>query len=550
MNMKRINKIILLSILLTFGCSFNISTSTNSSSFELSNNTNLLNSSTNKISSTSSSTNNSNSESSSDSESSSKNDYGELIIDKLQIYTDFPDTPTVHFTNPKYISEISYEVKYSSVISYENGYFNAIGEGSALVEATTKYHSTTFVVEAKKYDCGRGENQTNSFLNRIKAVEKHWNNEKIKNGTLFIGDSFFDEVQFFTNFYDLYRNQNAYCHGISSSRIEDWYIFSKRLVYPVQPKNIVLHIGTNDMFSGKEDPFDMLDELKVLFEEYENRLPGVNIYWFAIEPRTYGIGGGSFNRKTYDTICLMNKLVEKYCSENDNLHFVDVSDNCYLTGINVNSEFFSDGVHPKVENYSLYCKALLDAGLDLPYIEEEQTTSTLTYDIDSTVAGSAKHLKLNGKILNNNFSVSGKMELLNCSTNPHIEFSYDSTHFDNRFLLWDDDNNKTFNLGYAFNKTHIKNAKNLNIKLNQEFIFEVVITNKHAYLYIDNNLQIVYRNINATFFTISSANTEAIVNEIKLISKEDSTQWKNISSRNEIKLQEENSITTKEVIVI
>lgn len=480
-----------------------------------------------------------------------ENPYGELIIPTLTIYTDFPDKPSPRFTKEEYSSEISYRVLYSPIISYQDGYFCATEEGSALVEATTLYHTTTFVVEAKKYISARGEDQSKSFLNRIAKVETKWLNEKVTGGTLFIGDSFFDPAQFFTNFYDLYKGENAYCHGISSSRIEDWYIFSKRLVYPVNPSNIVLHLGTNDMFSGKENPNDMLEEMKGLFNEYFERLPEVNIYWFAIEPRTYSINNWSspFDTYTYNTINTMNLLMKEYCATDERLHYVDVSSKCYISGTTVDSKFFKDGVHPQLENYIHYCNALKEAGLGLKITEPETTTTALEFALDSSVSGSAKHILKENVTLTKNFSISGKVHITEIGNNPHLEFSFDSTHSKNRFLIWDNDKDGVFNLGYACDGTHKSKVNDVEIKPNIEFTFELIITEKHAYLYINGQLELVFRNINANFITFASANTKSTFKDLVIVTNNESAKWNNIISRTEISSEENNTITTKNVVV-
>lgn len=475
-------------------------------------------------------------------------DYGELVIPKLTIYTDFPDKPNPTFTKEEYACEINYNVLYSPIVTYSDGYFYASGEGSAMVEATTKYHSTVFIVEAISYLCDRGESQTKAFLNRIAKVEEKWQEEKVTGGTLYIGDSFFDEYQFFTNFYKLYENQNAYCHGISSSRIEDWYIFSKRLVYPVNPSNIVLHIGTNDLFSGKEDPYDMLEEMKTLFNQFFERLPNVNLYWFAIEPRTYGINGGSFDKYSYEKICLINNLMKEYCNTDDRLHYLDVTQYCYLSEGKTNADFFSDKVHPKVENYIYYCEALIEAGVDLPIIKPDATTKSISYAIDSSVSSAAVAIRKDNEILSNNYSIKGTIKITNVGNNPHLEFDLDGSHYANRFLIWDKNNDGIFNLGYAIDKTHYANVSDVEIGMNVDFTFEIVTTNKHSYLYINDKLELVFRNINSNKFTISSANTEATITNISIVTNKD-LEWNELIQRYEINTEEINTSSIKEVII-
>jgi len=475
-------------------------------------------------------------------------DYGELVIPKLTIYTDFPDKPNPTFTKEEYACEINYNVLYSPIVTYSDGYFYASGEGSAMVEATTKYHSTVFIVEAISYLCDRGESQTKAFLNRIAKVEEKWQEEKVTGGTLYIGDSFFDEYQFFTNFYKLYENQNAYCHGISSSRIEDWYIFSKRLVYPVNPSNIVLHIGTNDLFSGKEDPYNMLAEMKVLFNQFFERIPNVNLYWFAIEPRTYGINGGAFDSYSYEKICLINDLMKDYCNTDERLHYVEVLEHCYLSEGVTNANFFSDGVHPKVDNYIYYCEALIAAGLDLPITKPETTTKSISFEVDSTVSSAATTVRKDNVVLTNNYSIKGTIKITKTGSNPHLEFDLDGSHFNNRFLIWDKNSDGVFTLGYALDKTHHSDVNELRFNINDEFEFEIVTTNNHSYLYINGNLELIFRNVNSKKFTISSANAEALVSDISIVTSTD-LEWNEILSRTEINTEEINTSSIKEVII-
>ena len=178
-----------------------------------------------------------------------KEQYGELIIPDMKIYTDFPDTPQPVFTKPEYASEITYTVIDNNIVTYEDGYFSAMRATEATVEATTEHHSTTFKVTSEVYTDPKGVDTANWYLGRVNSVEGNWVNDgKPTGGTLFIGDSFFD-TQFWSDFYQLYaNNEHVYTHGVSSSTTTDWEIFANRLLYPIAPKNDVIHCGTNNIY--------------------------------------------------------------------------------------------------------------------------------------------------------------------------------------------------------------------------------------------------------------------------------------------------------------
>ena len=102
-----------------------------------------------------------------------------------------------------------------------------------------------------------------------------------------------------------------------------------------------------------------------LLEEIHTRLPETKVYYFAIEPRTYAIEGGTFSQASFDKINKVNKDMEAYCNVNDYMVYVDATSECYTSGINVNADFFRDGIHPKIGNYMVYVNLLKEAGLEL-----------------------------------------------------------------------------------------------------------------------------------------------------------------------------------------
>jgi hypothetical protein len=210
-------------LFLLAGCKTNISSSINES-----NNNVTSNVSSSEVSSSSSITSTSSSE---------VNPYGELIIPTMKIFTNFPDTPLPTFTNEEYKSEITYNVIDTDIVEYKDGYIVGKKAGAAMVEATTKYHKTTFKVSCYNYTGG------DWYVNRVSSVEKKWINAgRPEVDTLFIGDSFFD-TEFWSDFYTLFNDNKTFTHGVSSSTTTDWEIFASRLVYPVNPKNIVMHLG-------------------------------------------------------------------------------------------------------------------------------------------------------------------------------------------------------------------------------------------------------------------------------------------------------------------
>ena len=470
--------------------------------------------------------------------------YGELVIPDMKIYTEFPDKPQPTFTNPEYASEITYTVVDNNIIKYENGYFSATRASVATVEATTEYHSTTFTVTSEVYTDKKGVQTANWYLSRIGSVEAQWLNDgKPNGGTLFIGDSFFD-TEFWSDFYQLYStNENVYTHGVSSSTTTDWEIFAKRLVYPVAPANIVMHLGTNNLYDDKENAAQCYENTVRLLEEIHARLPETKVYYFAIEPRGYGLNGGTFDQSSYDRISEVNNNMKAYCEANDYLVFVDATLYCYTTGITVNLDFFRDQVHPKLENYLTYHELLVKAGLDLTVDTSYLNTTEFEISESDGVANTNTLIRVDGAAVTYNYAVSGKLKINSTGNNPHIQFSLDDSNFNNRFLLWDNDTNGTFNAAYAFGGAHKAASGKAVVKAGEEVSWEVVTTEKHSYFYINGELEFVFLNLNARSFVIGAEKAAVSFYDVKAVTSKDKA-WSEVLGREEISKYENSSDTT------
>lgn len=485
-------------------------------------------------------------------------EYGEMIVENLTLYVGFPNKPIVTFSNYDYavsLEDIYFDYSNSDAnfLEFDGEYFNALEGGKTIiVTASTDYHETQFTIYTKNYiDACKDEANANFYINRAKQKENYWKiNGKQTGGTVFIGDSFFD-TEFWSDFYTLYEGNNVYTNGISSSTTTDWEIWAGKLLYPFNPKNIVMHCGTNNLFDDKESADVTIDNTKRLFNTIHYHLPATKIYYFAIEPRRYGIGTSTFDSSSYYKIKNVNDAMKQYCEENDFMVYLDVTSHCYISGFTVNTDFFRDGVHPKLENYIIYANALMDAGLDLTINSKflNETTTALSFTTDMAInKGDSVSIKENGKILVNEFSIKGNILVNEIKNNAHIEFRLDGSN--NRFLLWDNDNNSSLLIGYACNGSYESNLSSIGAYVNNEVCFELVVTNKNAYLYLHDELVLVFLNVNTNGLIIGSEGCGVEISDLVIISKTfNSVEYNAILSRSEINQYENSTDNKKQVIV-
>lgn len=171
--------------------------------------------------------------------------------------------------------------------------------------------------------------------------------------TVFIGDSFFDERYFFTNFSTLLADEDALCMGISSTTSFDWeqYILAENTILSpsMQPKALVVDLGTNNFYDDKRSTADTASDLQRLFTLMHDRMPDTQIYYFSIAQRLDTAFAGN--------VSAVNDRMEEWCSYKDWITFIDVED------MVTTDKLRDDHVHPLPETYrDIYLPALRAAG--------------------------------------------------------------------------------------------------------------------------------------------------------------------------------------------
>lgn len=425
------------------------------------------------------------------SSSSNENiDYGTLSFEDMRIYLNYPgEAPKPIFSNENYKGDIHYSIHNETAVKYENGVFVALKPNyRVLVTATTPYHKATFKIQTLEM----------AYESQVAAHEQDWKaSGSLTNGTLFVGDSFFD-TYFWSDFYNTYGKYNTRTHGIGGTTTTDWEVFATRLIYPVQPKNIVMHCGTNNLFDDLKTAEVTIEETTRLLDTLHKKLPNTKFYYFGIEPRTGAIRGLNFAdsiQRIHDT----NAGIIQYCNKNKEwLTYLDSPSLCYYEDGTVKVNFFRDGCHPTLESYSYYVSLLQEAGLEMDF------NSNLTKDIPdietelSTTVVSSKAIHYYGTPLKKEFYLKGKIDIYERANNSHVEIRFGEPS--DRFLFWDSASNGKYQMGYAVANNYMNVAPERSVftKLDGQTLtlsIEVVVTNKNAYLYVNDNLELIYLNL-------------------------------------------------------
>ena len=194
--------------------------------------------------------------------------------------------------------------------------------------------------------------------------------------TLFVGDSFFSERSYWTNFYDTYAGKDVYCAGIAATTTYDWDVFADSYLAYTSPKNLVVHLGTNNIHTDGDNAEAAIQNLQALFtkihglETYQD----TQIYYFGIpykKSTMYG-DGKAFSEEYKTTIDTVNATMEAWCAKQGWITYIGD-----LTGGAIADEQFRDNTHLTLEDYSLITNALANTDI---VIEE----SGFNFEADTT----------------------------------------------------------------------------------------------------------------------------------------------------------------------
>ncbi len=289
-----------------------------------------------------------------------ENEYGELCIEDLKVYINsnkdkaatFAEISPV-FTKPEKKEALTYTYD-TEYLKIENNIVTPLLREDKVVNvrAKSEHFNTVFQVEVE-YVRFTGKGASGLYnCERFPVSERAVTCEKVTaDTTLFIGDSFMDDY-FIGDYMKTYASNKEVLHaGISSTTSYHWEASYAKIIGDVAPKNIVMHVGTNNFYDAK-DPVETTEEsLKRLFMFMHDTYPTSNIYWFNITQRR----DTTYSQQVAQT----NTYMANWCAKYDWITCVD-------TCSQVTSAMLrDDGVHPETNSYATFTTALEAAGCEI-----------------------------------------------------------------------------------------------------------------------------------------------------------------------------------------
>jgi len=184
---------------------------------------------------------------------------------------------------------------------------------------------------------------TSKWEAEISAFEKSdLTNAPPKGAILFVGSS---SIRKWTTLAKDFPGKTVINRGFGGSEIADSTALAERIIFPYQPKIIVLYAGDNDLAAGKSVEQVMAD-FQTFVRKVHERLPETRIAFISIKPCPS-------RWRLREKVQAVNRQIA--AMKSDRLVFIDV----YPSMLDADGKpqadlFLSDGLHPSAKCYQLW----------------------------------------------------------------------------------------------------------------------------------------------------------------------------------------------------
>jgi lysophospholipase L1-like esterase len=165
---------------------------------------------------------------------------------------------------------------------------------------------------------------------------------------LFIGSS---SIRKWGHLQQEFGSYNVINRGIGGAVIDEVILYLDDLVFPYQPRQIVIYVGDNDLQHEDETAGIILNKTKKLFNEIRKKLPEVPIVYISIKPSPARI---QYQEKCKES----NKLIAAFIKEQKNAQFLDVFPLMLNKGELMPELYIEDRLHMNLEGYKIWEKAI------------------------------------------------------------------------------------------------------------------------------------------------------------------------------------------------
>lgn len=193
------------------------------------------------------------------------------------------------------------------------------------------------------------ENQPIRWEKDIQAFElSDRTNPPPKKAILFIGSS---SIRMWKDLQNDFPNLPVINRGFGGSQIEDSTYFAERIVFPYEPRLIIMYAGGNDINAGKSAQ-RVYEDFKAFVSKVHSKLPATKIGYISIAPNPA-------RWKQIETVREANKLIKEYTMNDPRLFFIDTHSHMLgKDGYPLPDIFLDDKLHMNRKGYEIWKKVI------------------------------------------------------------------------------------------------------------------------------------------------------------------------------------------------
>ena len=170
-----------------------------------------------------------------------------------------------------------------------------------------------------------------------------------KNATLFVGSSTF------TNWKDAQKyfpNQVIINRGFGGSSLPHVINYANDIIFPYDPKQIVIYCGENDFTNPGTTTEMVVDRVKQLFELIRKKYPKTHIAYISIKP-------SPSRQKYFPQMIEANKMIASIVKDMKNTKFINTYDAMFNPdGTLMTDIFLKDNLHMNAKGYAIWQKVM------------------------------------------------------------------------------------------------------------------------------------------------------------------------------------------------
>lgn len=172
----------------------------------------------------------------------------------------------------------------------------------------------------------------------------------LKNSILFVGSSSFTK---WTDVQDYFPGYPIINRGFGGSTLPDVIRYADQVIYPYQPKEVVIYCGENDVaYSDTITAQTVYQRFAQLFGMIRTNLPKAKIVFISLKP-------SPSRWKIQDRVIKTNDLISAYIKKQKNAVFIDVYHKMLGSdGLPLPNIFIEDSLHMNAQGYAIWKKAI------------------------------------------------------------------------------------------------------------------------------------------------------------------------------------------------